>query len=192
MRLEFPPLKRLALLLFVVVPIVAWFVVKPVRVVLPKTQGVSCVSALVCVEDPEMANSAIALYDEAFDFVSATVTTLRSKPRVIFCSTEACANRFGLGARAALTFGTLGTVIGPRAWEAYLVRHEMIHYAQYEHLGVLKVLRLPTWFVEGMAYSMSEDPHVPLGQPFEGYRSAFESWYASIDKQLVWREAKRL
>jgi hypothetical protein len=192
MRIELPPLKRLALLLLVVVPIVAWIFVKPIRVVLPKTQGMSCVSALVCVEDPETANSAMALYDEAFDFVTTNVTTLRSKPRLIFCSTDACANKFGLGARAALTFGKFGTVIGPRAWHAFLVRHEMIHYAQCEQLGVLKVLRLPSWFVEGMAYSMSEDPRAPLDQPFEEYRSAFVSWYASIDKQLVWQAAKRL
>ena len=192
MRLQFPPLKRLALLLFVVVPVAAWIFVKPIRVVFPKTQGVTCVNALVCVEDPEMAGTATALYDEAFDFVSTTVVPLRRKPRLIFCSTNACADNFGLGARAALTFGKFGTVIGPRAWHDFLVRHEMIHYAQCEQLGVLKVLRLPSWFVEGMAYSMSEDPRAPLDQPFEEYRSAFVSWYASIDKQLVWQAAKRL
>lgn len=192
MRLEFPPLKRLALLLLVVVPIVAWIFVKPIRVVLPKAQGMSCVSALVCVEEPEKALAAVALYDEAFDFVSDTVVTLRGKPRLVFCSTDACANKFGLEARAALTVGKFGTVIGPRAWESHLVRHEMIHYAQCEQLGILKVLRLPSWFVEGMAYSMSEDPRAPLAQPFEGYRSAFVSWYVGIDRRLVWHEAKRL
>jgi hypothetical protein len=192
MRLEFPPLKRLVLLLFVVVPIVAWFAVKPIRVVLPHTQGIYCVNELVCVEDPEAAESAMALYDEAFDFVSNTVAALESKPRLIFCSTDACADKFGLEARAALTVGKFGTVIGPRAWNAHLVRHEMIHYVQCEQLGVLKVVRLPSWFVEGMAYSMSGDPRDPLPHPFEAYRSDFDSWFESIDVDLFWHEADRL
>ncbi|MDO9314083.1 MAG: hypothetical protein Q7T97_06025 [Burkholderiaceae bacterium] len=192
MSLQLPSLRRLALVIFVAAPVAAWIIVKPIRVVFPTVQGMSCVSASVCVEDPDEAQAAVALYEEAFDFVSATVVPLRKKPRLIFCSTEICANKFGLGARAALTVGKFGTVVGPRAWTPYLVRHEMIHSVQCEQLGVLKVLRMPSWFVEGMAYSLSEDPRDQLPPPLEGYRSAFDSWFETIDRRLVWHEAKRL
>ncbi|MFM9917017.1 MAG: hypothetical protein ACKVOX_14495 [Rhizobacter sp.] len=192
MTLELPSLKRLALVIFVVAPVAAWIFVKPIRVVFPSVQGLSCVSASVCVEDADKVEAAAALYEEAFDFVSTTVAPLRNRPRLVFCRTEACANRFGLGARAALTVGRFGTVIGPRAWTPYLVRHELIHSVQCEQLGVLRVLRMPSWFVEGMAYSLSGDPRAPLPQPLEGYRSDFESWYETIDKRLVWHEARRL
>lgn len=192
MGLKLPSLKRLALLLLVVVPIVSWFVVKPMRVVAPTFQGMTCVSKLVCVEDPEDGKSATKLYDEAYKFVSDEIVALQGKPRLLFCSTDECADKFGLGARAALTVGKFGTIIGPRAWKPYLVRHEMIHYAQCEQLGTLKVIRLPTWFVEGMAYAWSGDPRNPLPQPHEDHRSAFESWYEDVDSRVFWHEAKQL
>lgn len=192
MNLEIPPLKRLLLLLFVVVPIAAWVIVKPMRVVFPTLQGMTCVSETVCVEDPGTAASAIVLYDEALAWVSQGSTTLRGQPRLVFCSTDACANKFGLKDRAALTVGKFGTIIGPRAWEAYLVRHEMIHFVQCERLGVLKVIRMPSWFVEGMAYSWSKDPRNPLPEPFEAYRSQFNEWSEGVDGPILWRKARRL
>jgi hypothetical protein len=111
---------------------------------------------------------------------------------VTFCSSQACADYFGLGARSAVTLGTIGTVIGPRAWKAYYVRHELIHYLQARELGVPQLLLKPSWFVEGMAYGLSEDPRAPLAQPFETYRTEFFAWYKSVGKERLWIEGGRL
>jgi hypothetical protein len=54
---------------------------------------------------------------------------------------------------------------------AWAVRHELIHYEQFKHLGPIRVLRSPSWLVEGMAYGLSEDPRKPLAEPFESWRS---------------------
>lgn len=191
-HLKLPSLKRLALLLFIIIPLAAWFIVKPIRVLAPQLVGVSCLSASVCVDDATQFQTAKILYSEALSFVSQAVSPIEGAPRVIFCSTEACAQAFGLGARSAVTIGAFGTVIGPKAWRPYYVRHEMIHYLQGERLGVLRLLSKPSWFVEGMAYSLSQDPRTPLAEPFEGYRKEFLSWYASIDKQRIWVEARKL
>jgi hypothetical protein len=68
-------------------------------------------------------------------------------------------------------------VIGPRAWKPFYVRHELIHYSQAERLGTLSLLLKPQWFVEGMAYALSQDPRAPLAEPFESYRRSFLAWY---------------
>jgi hypothetical protein len=192
MPLQRPPFKRLALTLLVIVPALAWAIVKPVRVLVPEWGGVHCMSSFVCVDDLSKAAEADALYSQAVDFIGARVSPVPGKPRVTFCSSQACADYFGLGDRSAVTLGTIGTVIGPRAWKPYYVRHELIHYLQARELGVPQLLLKPSWFVEGMAYSLSEDPRVPLAQPFEGYRRDFLAWYKSVGREKLWVEGERL
>lgn len=185
-------LGRLALLMLVVTPAAAWMLVKPVRVLAPQWIGIECPSATVCVEDKSEWARVTTLHTEALAFVNQTVGTLQTPPKVVFCSTERCAESFGLGARSAVTVGTWGTVIGPRAWKPYYVRHEMIHVLQAERLGVLGLLRKPAWFKEGMAYGLSEDPREPLNEPFETQRHAFRQWYQSIDPAALWDAADAL
>lgn len=170
----------------------AWLLVKPVRVIAPAWAGLACRGASVCVEDPSTLPAAEQLYAEGMAFVSQSISPLEGAPRVVFCSTAACADYFGLGARSAVTVGTLGTVIGPRAWKAYYVRHELIHHLQGQRMGVLRRMLKPAWFVEGMAYSLSQDPRAPLAEPWEGHRSRFNAWFGSMDKSRLWQEAAQL
>jgi hypothetical protein len=185
-------IKRLALLLFVVAPVAAWALVKPVRVIAPELVGISCNHTSVCVEETSTREVATKLYAEGTAFVSQSIAPLAGAPRVVFCSTEACASAFGLGARSAVTVGTFGTVIGPRAWKPYYVRHELIHHLQGQRMGVLPSMFKPTWFVEGMAYSLSQDPRLPLAEPWESHRAHFNAWYGTIAKDLLWQEAAKL
>jgi hypothetical protein len=183
--------RRLAILV-VVLPPVAWFLVKPVRVIAPTFVQVTCPHPTLCVDDPARLDEARKLYTEAEAFVSANVEQIGRSPRLVFCSTEQCAQSFGLGRRAAVSVGTLGIVLGPRAWVDHLVRHEMIHYVQARRLNVFRLLFMPKWFVEGMAYAMSDDPRAPLDQPFEGWRQEFRAWHGRIDAAALWPEARKL
>jgi hypothetical protein len=90
-----------------------------------------------------------------------------------------------------VTLGTLGTVIGPRAWKPYYVRHELIHQAQGQRIGVIALLFEPGWVVEGMAYGLSEDPRVPLAEPFESQRKEFLRWYGAIEPRAIWPALSR-
>lgn len=175
-----------------VLPPAAWFVVPPVRVLAPTWVGVSCVSATLCVDDPTLAREAEQLYAEAEEFVSRNVAQIGRSPRVVFCSTDRCARDFGLGLRASLALGTFGIIIGPRAWQPHLVRHEMIHYVQARRLNVFLLLFKPKWFVEGMAYALSGDPRAPLPEPLEGWRREFLAWYANVGPERLWVEARKL
>lgn len=179
---------RFALLIFGIVPVAAWTLVKPVRVIAPEWVGVSCDQTSVCVDDPSKRQAAEQLYASGLAFVAHSISPLAGSPRVIFCSTAACAKAFGLGDRSAVTVGTVGTVIGPHAWKAHYVRHELIHQLQGQRIGVLHCMFKPKWLLEGMAYSLSQDPRLPLAEPWESHRARFNAWYESIAKDRLWQE----
>ncbi|MDD4913066.1 MAG: hypothetical protein PHP57_12290 [Sideroxydans sp.] len=185
-------MKRFLLIAVLLIPVAAWAFIKPVRVVAPELVGISCGSEFVCTDDASRYQEAAALYDEALHFIGSAVGSIEKPPRVIFCSTDECFQSFGLGKRSAATIGTFGIVISPRAWKPFYVRHEMIHHLQNKRLGMIKMWRAPQWFVEGMAYSLSEDPRPKLSEPFEHYRSQFKDWYTQVGKELLWTKASNL
>ncbi len=182
-------LKRLVLVGVLLIPIATYAFIKPVRVVVPEIVGLSCNKAQICIDDESRYQEATALYDEALSFVDSTVGLIENRPKVVFCSTDACFQSFGLGKRAAATIGTFGIVVSPRAWKSFYVRHEMIHHLQYEQLGIVRMLGEPQWFVEGMGYALSEDPRTPLSEPFESYRTQFKEWYQQVGKTQLWEKA---
>ncbi len=185
-------LKRLLLIGLLCSPIAAWAFFKPVRVIAPELAGVTCLDDKFCIDDLSRSQEAAELYEEALQFVDTLLGPVENKPRVIFCSADACAHSFALGRRAGMTLGTFGIVISPRAWKPYYVRHEMIHHLQNERLGMFAAWIFPQWFIEGMAYSLSEDPRAKLSESFDQYRSQFNTWYAGIGKESLWSEARKL
>ena len=189
MSMKRPSAWRMLLAAFVIAPIAAWAVVKPVRVLAPQWAGVTCVDAKLCLDDPAQLEAARKLYADALGFVAAHVAPVDVSPSVVFCASEACAQSFGLGRRSAVTLGRFGAVIGPKAWQAHYLRHEMIHHLQAERLGTAALLLKPKWFVEGMAYALSEDPRANLDEPHESHRREFMAWFAKIDKARLWQEA---
>ena len=156
------------LMVLLLIPGTSWAFYKPVRVLAPELNGVTCVTDAICVEDVSRYEEASALYDAALGFVAATVGEIEEPPRVIFCSTPDCFESFGFDRAAGRTVGVSGIVIGPRGWKSHYMRHEMIHHLQAERLGVFQQWRSPDWFKEGMAYAMSHDPRPVLSEPWQG------------------------
>lgn len=186
-------LKRLMLIALLALPLATWAFLKPVRVLAPEWNGVSCPSNVICLDDPSRYGTASELYERSRQFVEAVAGPMQQSPRVVFCSTEHCFQSFGLGRRAAATLGTAAIVIGPRAWHPHYVRHEMLHHLQNERLGSLRAWAItPEWFIEGMAYSLSEDPRPVLSEPWQQDRAQFEAWYRQIGKEHFWEAAAGL
>jgi hypothetical protein len=184
--------KRIALIALLALPVAAWAFIKPVRVLAPELAGVTC-KGRVCVDDLSRMAEAAGLYEEAVRFVQLNVGEFQTAPRAVFCSTQECSKSFGFTSADAYNFGTVGIVVSDRGWHPHFVRHELIHHLQNERLGGLRTLLFkPTWFREGMAYSLSQDPRRPLPEPLQGYRSEFEVWFKQIGKSQLWREAERL
>jgi hypothetical protein len=181
---------RTALCALVCLPIAAWAFYKPLRLLAPSLSGVSC--AAVCTDSPARANEAAGLYEDALKFVEAKFGPVKSRPRAVFCGSEACAQSFGLRGAKAKTFALLGIIVGPRGWEPYYVRHELIHHVELERLGLYRFFRSPQWFKEGMAYSLSEDPRPKLAEPQDGYRSQFNAWLREVGMEHLWEQARKL
>lgn len=186
-------IRRIVLLTLLTAPFAAWAFFKPVRVLAPELLGLSCTAQGVCVDDPARLAEAVALKQEAVDFVQNRIGALHAVPRAIFCASAPCAKAFGFTSNAAYNVGTLGLVVSPRGWHPYYLRHELIHHLQNERLGSLNAWWFkPAWFVEGMAYSLSEDPRHPLPAPLEGYRVDFDAWARQFGTGDLWVQAERL
>ncbi|MDG0027886.1 hypothetical protein [Trinickia sp. Y13] len=172
-------------------PAAAFAFVKPLRVVAPTLMpGIECPSPNICIDNAALLGDARRLYREGYEQAVAAVGPFRSAPRVVFCTTAACADEFGLGRRAAETAGDFGMAVAPRGWKPFYLVHEMIHYRQAESLGNIAVATKPKWLIEGMAYSLSGDPRHPLSKPFEQWRSQFNAWYANVGPQDLWKAAQ--
>jgi hypothetical protein len=183
---------RVTFVIFFITPLLAWFLVKPARIVAPELMGLKCFDEGLCLDSEANYINAKKLRDDAIEFVSEEIAIFHSAPKIIFCSTWECAEGFGLGKRSVVTFGSYGIAISPRAWKAYYIRHELIHLLQAQELGTIKCLLLPSWLIEGMAYSLSQDPRPELEQPWEEYRRQFNRWIASIDKTHMWSKAGKI
>ena len=179
--------------LLVALPIAAYALVKPLRVIVPAlVPGVSCPRADICTDDAAKLGAAQQLYRDGAARAAAAVGGFRAAPRIVFCATRACADAFGLGTRAALTLGGFGIVIAPRGWQTYFLAHELIHHRQAEVLGNLAVVTKPRWLIEGRVYSLSDDPRHRLAQPFEAWRTQFAAWNAARGAQPLWDAARAI
>jgi hypothetical protein len=174
----------------VAIPIAALALVKPLRVAVPAAMpGVQCPSATICTDDIDRLRDAQTLYREGVEKATAALGRFSGRPRVVFCTTNACADTFGIGRRAAEAVGDIGLVVAPRGWKPFYLAHELIHYRQAETLGNLALIVKPKWLIEGMAYSLSDDPRHPLGEPFEQWRAHFDAWHARIGSRDLWDAA---
>lgn len=153
----------------------------------PQLAEMTCPDAGLCIEDTARLPQARALRHAATQRVQARFGPFKTAPRVLFCTSAACSDRFAMGEAAALAIGTSGIVISHRGWQPYILRHEMIHHRQSEVFGVVETaLVLPRWFIEGAAYTLSGDPRHPLPrQDIEIWRAQFKAYQA---RGHTWRD----
>ncbi len=177
------------------IPSTAWALYPPLGVLTPSFSGLICVSEKLCVDDIARLDQAQKLYDEALEFVSTNLGELENAPRAYFCAHESCSTYFGMHHSVAYNVGTSGFAIKPNGWTAHFVRHELIHHLQNERLGSFhNFFFKPDWLLEGMAYSMSEDPRRPIpgDGSLEAYRSQFEKWYSELNEDDIWEAAAKI
>lgn len=165
------------LLVILLFPIVALAFFNPSRVLVPEVFGTRCDQQNFCVDNAQKRLAAVELYSQSRRYLENRRGLKIGDPKIIFCSTDMCKDRFGLKNRAGYTAGTWGIVILPRGWTDYYVSHELIHYWQASNFGNLVLLRSDKqWLIEGMAYSLSNDPRETLSEPFEENRLKFRKW----------------
>ncbi len=170
------------LLALIALPIVTAGCVKPLRVLTPELFGMTCATDRICVEDPTTFDRARVLRNDAVTFVQNRFGPLEKMPKVLFCASKECFSTFGHPEFAAQhVAGTGTTVINEIGWHDYILRHEMIHQWQQEQFGLLPYASgLPRWYIEGMAYELSEDPRTTIPNiAAQGFREEFKAWVAA-------------
>ncbi|RXJ67028.1 hypothetical protein CS022_24460 [Veronia nyctiphanis] len=183
---------RLLLVIIALSPLIIWLTYKPIRILAPEFNGLDCINNTICIDDTSQLDIASELYSSAYAFTKKQVAPFEKNPRVIFCSTPHCFNSFGLNEMRAVTLSTFGIVVGPRAWDCSFLSHEFIHHLQHEKLGNFEVwLDTPQWFMEGMAYSLTDKREV-LDEPWESHRAKFELWNKHLETNNFWQRARSL
>ena len=186
-----PTIRRVCLLCLLCLPVATWAFAKPTRMLTPGVFGVTCTGA-VCVENDSQIDRAVALYDEAYQFVELRLSKFETKPRMIFCSTARCYRSFGGDRERAISYPMIGSLISPDAWKPHFIRHELIHRSQFQKLGAIRTMLSPTWFREGMAYSLSEPPDEDLPPQFREYKERYDRWAGPVGPGQIWSAAKQL
>ena len=179
-----------ALLLTAAIPVAAWALFKPVRIVAPHLNGVTCNGA-VCVENPSTLPAALRLHAEAMSNVAARLRPLESPPRAVFCSTRACYQSFGGGMERGAAIFNLGIIIPPDSWQIYIVEHELIHMLQAQELGLRGRERTPPWFKEGMPFFVSAPPAFDLPDYARPLVAEYQAWEQRVGRDNVWAEIRK-
>jgi hypothetical protein len=167
-------------------PIAAWALFKPIRIVAPQLNGVTCVDA-ICVDSMATLPAALRLHVAAMANVAEKLRPLRSPPLTVFCSTRTCYESFG-GAGRGITVFNLGVVIHPDSWHTYIVEHEFIHMLQAQELGLRGRERTPPWFKEGMPFFVSAPPSFDLPDYAKPLVAQYAAWEQRVGRDNVWAE----
>ncbi len=161
-----------------------WF--KPIRVVFAHHLSLLHCEDHICVDDAKTEPLAKTLYNRSLQETQDKVGAFHQQPTMVFCSTLECANTFGMGKAAAKAVGNLGLLVAPRGWKDFYITHELIHHRQAEEWGNIAMLTKPKWLLEGMAYSLSDDPRPTLSEPFQQWRAQFKLWHQQNPNPNIW------
>ena len=172
-------------------PGMVWVTFKPVRILAPQFNGVSC-TRRVCVEDPSKIHRAEQLQFQAVAQVGRKLAALATPPLTVFCSTRSCYHSFGGGMERGATLLDWGVIIPPESWVPHIIEHEYIHMLQAQKLGLLGRMRTPDWFKEGQAFHVSQPP----GYDFPAYArplaSRYRVWERQVGRKQVWQAIRKL
>ncbi|MBB1473994.1 hypothetical protein H5368_13240 [Luteimonas sp. MC1782] len=172
-------------------PAIAWATFKPVRILAPALNGVTCADR-VCVEDPSRLTEALALQRAAVAEVGRKLVPLKDAPVTVFCSTRRCYHSFGGGMERGAALFNWGVILPPESWVPYIVEHEYIHMLQAQQLGLLGRQQTPAWFKEGMPFFVSEPPAHELPEYARPLASRYQAWEQRIGRENVWDAAAGL
>ncbi len=181
-------LKLIALALVVATPAIAWVTFKPIRILAPTLNGVTCVNR-VCVEDSAQLPRAQLLQRNAVSAVGRKFVPLERAPLTVFCSSRACYQSFGGGMERGATLFNWGVILPPESWVPHIVEHEYIHMLQAQQLGLVGRQQTPAWFKEGMPFLVSEPPDYDLPAYARPLVAHYQSWEQRVGRENVWQAA---
>ena len=179
------------LALVLAAPALAWAAFKPVRILAPELNGVTCRGS-VCVEKASEFARAAQLQRDAVAEVGRKLVALKHAPLTVFCSTRQCYHSFGGGMERGATLFNWGVILPPESWVPHIVQHEYIHMLQAQQLGLVGRQRTPSWFKEGMPFLVSEPPAYDLPAYARPLAARYQAWEQQVGRKGVWQAAADL
>ncbi|MCU7815018.1 MAG: hypothetical protein KZQ81_07370 [Candidatus Thiodiazotropha sp. (ex Rostrolucina anterorostrata)] len=185
--------KGIIVLIITALPVASWGFYKPMRVLAPELNGLTCINEKICLDDIKKTKDAELLYLESASITNNAIGRFYNNPRAIFCTTEKCYKSFGFKSPSvAHAVGTSGVVISPCGWSNTKIIHEFVHHIQAERIGVISMLFKPDWLIEGMAYYISNDNMNDVPLRYIEAKKRFEKWYVELGNEKLWETAKNL
>lgn len=85
---------------------------------------------------------------------------LTAEPTVLACASDACSQRLGGGSSRGAAYWTFALRLAPLGLNPVIIAHERSHIELHRRLGLFKFLTgaIPSWFDEGVAVVVSDDP----------------------------------
>lgn len=163
---------------------------KPVRISFAHLLSVHCAGP-VCFEHEADRASTEKLYQTAVSEMN-TLFPLKRAPRFIFCRTRTCYQLFGGGQERAISYPWLGTIIAPESWQPYIVKHELVHWLQFQEFGVMGTMQKPLWLREGMAYALSKAPGHDIPRDHMEWVYQYEAWATGKTMRDIWSEGSSI
>lgn len=130
----------------------------PHRALTPLLFGLHKIAPNTYSDAPDKAPIHLALMSAARLQAAEFFGPLTTNPRHIFCTTTACAERFGLRTRG-LNYGSHFNFISPRGLNVSIITHELVHSELHRTMGLRDIYnpKFPQWFDEGLASYISQD-----------------------------------
>jgi hypothetical protein len=96
--------------------------------------------------------------DQARTRVAAFFGDLSTSPVVLACATETCSTAFGGSGPRAKSFGESRMLLSSRGTTLPIISHEWTHIELHHRIGLWRMRLVPTWFDEGLAVVVSDEP----------------------------------
>lgn len=131
----------------------------PHHALFPRAEGLSPISPGLWIDDPARAAEAQDVTQKSREIAAAFHGTAPLPDRIVFCTTQPCADRFNIYARG-LSYGGHLILLAPEGINQTILAHELSHIALRTNARWFEDIRprFPSWFDEGLAIHVSPDP----------------------------------
>ena len=131
----------------------------PHRAISPSSFGLTEIAPNIWTDAPERSEQLRRMVGQARTTVANFFGDTPPEPKVILCTTQACARDFGVRGNG-LSVARFAVVVSPGGLTRGTLTHEFTHARLHRRLGPRNLVRqpFPTWFDEGLATHVAQHP----------------------------------
>lgn len=131
----------------------------PHRVIFAESYGMTEISDRVWTDAPGQAEDLRSLANQSRNRVRQFFGDEPPKPTLVLCTTQSCADTFGIGGNG-LSIADMTVMVSPGGLTLGTLTHEMTHSRLHRSMGLRNLVAqpYPTWFDEGLATHVAGHP----------------------------------